>query len=107
MMARSLKFVKAAKPDTKKAIRLSREFFGFDPRTLKQRDLKWPKSLILMGACRRVDYLTDKFDGIFRQYYHDFNKKCVLLGSPDTQKNGDGMLIILGKFKITKSGITG
>jgi hypothetical protein len=101
------KYKKRIKAATKKALDLSRKFYSFDPRRISRRNIVWPKSFLVLGSCAQVDYISDKFDGKFKQYFHEFSGPCVLLGSPDSQKNGERMLIILGKFKLTKDGIIG
>jgi hypothetical protein len=98
---------KRIKPETKKAMALSKAFYGFDPRYLKRRNLTWPKSLVLLGACPQVDYISDKFDGKKRQYYHEFVHPTLIFAGPKAQKNGDNVLIIIGKFEITEDGIVG
>ena len=102
-----MKSRKRIKPETKKALALSKAFYGFDPRSLKRRNITWPKALVFLGACPQVDYITDKFDGKKRQYYHEFKRPTLIFAGPTPQKNGDNVLIIIGKFKITESGIIG
>jgi len=101
------KFKKFIKPAVKKAMDLSRKFYGFDPRRINRRKIVWPKSLVVLGSCAQIDYVSDKYDGKDKQYYHEFAGPCVLLGSPDAQQNGESMLIVLGKFKLTENGIIG
>lgn len=96
-----------------KALRLalekSEEFFGFKPRYIKKAAIEWPKSLVQIGAGARIDYISDKFDGKVRLYYHEFEGKDLPLvfAAPEPQKNGENMLIIVGKFQIEKDGIIG
>jgi len=103
----TFKMRRKIKKATMAAIELSRKFYGYDPRNIKSLNLVWPKSLVSLGACVQVDYASDKYDGILRQYYHEFEGPCVLLAAPKPQKNGQMMLVILGKFKINDNGIVG
>lgn len=89
------------------AIKLSKRFHGFDPRRLQSVDIVWPKALVLIGRCLRIDYLCDKFDGKDRIYFHEFKNQCVVYAGESPQKDGTSLLIIHGKFKIKPEGITG
>jgi len=102
-----MKSRKRIKPETKKAMALSKAFYGFDPRYLKRRNITWPGALVLLGACPQVDYISDKFDGKKRQYYHEFKRPTLIFAGPKPQRNGDNILIIIGKFEITEAGIIG
>ncbi len=90
-----------------KALKLSEKFFDMKPRFTKKIDIDYPKVLIRLGTCERVDYISDKFDGKNRYYYHEFDGPCELFTGESPQKNGYGLLIIIGKFKIKPEGITG
>jgi len=90
-----------------KAVKLSRKFYGFDPRKIKSIDVHWPKSLTCLGLCSQVSYVSDKTDGKMREYYHRFDGKVTLFAGVPSQKNGENLLIIKGKFKIQPEGITG
>ena len=91
----------------KKAIRLSKKFFGFDPRKIDRLPITWPKALVSLGPCSRIHYVNDKFDGKTREYFHDFDQPCIVLADPERQPNDCGMLVIIGRFKITEAGIEG
>ena len=91
----------------KRALRLSREFFEFEPREVKAIDIDWPKALVCLGACPQVDYISDKFDGVVRHYYHEFEEPCQVFAGESPQKDGSNILILHGKFKLESDGITG
>ena len=99
------------KRQVKKAVdrakKLSRRFYGFKPRRLRNCNIVWPKALVSLGACAQVDYVTDKFDGRVRRYYHEFTPDVLVLAGTDPQPNGDNLLIIKGKFQITEKGLVG
>lgn len=90
-----------------KAVKLSREFFGFNPRKIKAMDLNVPTVMTHIGGCPEVHYINDKWTGKLVQYYHKFGKDCQIYAFPDPQKNGDNVLMIRGKFKITEDGLIG
>ena len=96
-----------SKKQLKKAVELSRKFFGFKPRKLKVVELDFPETLVHIGGCPRVDYINDKWTGELVQYYHYFEKDCNVFAFPEPQENGDNVLMIRGKFKITKDGLIG
>jgi len=93
----------------RKALRKSEEFFGARPRWIKRIELEYPKTLVQIGACPRVDYVSDKWDGKMRLYFHNFDSgdMPVILAAPESQKNGDNMIVIIGKFKIEAEGLIG
>jgi len=90
-----------------RAAGLSETFHGFKPRYLKHRRIDWPQALTQIGHLVQVDYLSDKFDGKMRRYYHEFDAPVNLYADADAQPGGNNILIALGKFKIKKEGITG
>jgi len=90
-----------------RALELSEQFHGFKPRTIQQIKVEWPKSLVCLGPAARVDYISDKFDGTVRRYWHEFDDGSVLYTDPELQPDGSCMLIIIGKFTIEPEGITG
>jgi len=90
-----------------RAKKLSRRFYGYRPRHLRKCNIDWPKALVSLGVCARVDYVTDKFDGQVRRYYHEFVPGVLVLAGADPQPNGDSLLVIKGKFKITEEGLVG
>lgn len=89
------------------AARLSEKFHGFKPRRISQANITWPRALVRIGACAQVDYVSDKFDGKLRQYYHEFEKACHVYAFPRPQADGSNALLIVGKFKIDKDGLIG
>lgn len=95
------------KRQLKKAIDMSKKFFGFDPRKLSKAIIKWPKALWLIGGCARVDYVNDKWDGEPTQYYHYFESDVAVYAFPEPQEDGSNILLIKGKFKITADGLDG
>lgn len=90
-----------------KAVQLSRLFHASGPRAIHRVDVEWPKALVLIGPCVQVDYLSDKFDGRVRWYYHEFKEPCMIFAAPESQPDGDSLLVIKGKFRITADGIVG
>lgn len=99
---------KAANPSpVERASKLSKKFHGAAPRTVKHIDFRSPKCLALIGSCAQLDYISDKWDGKRRQYYHKFEKPCLVMADPDPQPDGSRLIVILGKFKITERGIIG
>lgn len=93
----------------KLALEKSEEFFGFKPRYIKKAKIDWPKSLVQIGAAAQVDYISDKFDGKVRRYFHEFEGEDLplIFAAPEPQPNGENMLVIVGKFKIESEGIIG
>jgi len=72
----------------------------------------WPQTLIQIGLCAQVDYVSDKWDGTVRRYYHEFDlgkakRPCLLFAAPDPQADGSMLLIIKGHFTIESDGIIG
>ncbi len=91
----------------KRAGVLSEKFYGQAARFEREVDIDWPKSLVSLGVCARVDYITDKWgDGLIR-YWHEFTGPAMLFADPDVQVDGNQLLVIYGKFKIESDGITG
>jgi hypothetical protein len=94
-------------PAVRKAARLSERFHGKPPRHLKDVALEWPRALVRLGRCARIDYVSDKFDGKTRRYFHDFRHTAQLFTSEKPLSGGRSMLLIIGKFSIKPEGITG
>ena len=94
-------------PDTDAALELSEKFHGYQPRRIKNTKITWPRSLVRIGACAQIDYVSDKFDGKLRRYYHEFVKPCEIYAVPNRQADGTNILIIRGRFKIKADGIIG
>ena len=90
-----------------RAVEMSKRFHGFSPRAIKELRLLWPKALVLLGPCTRVEYYSRKFDDKGRVYYHDFENECLVYAAESPQKDGSHLLIIHGHFKIEPEGITG
>lgn len=91
------------------AIKKSAEFFGFLPRRLHRIEIDWPKAAFIIGAGVRIDYASDKFDGKKRVYFHEFkpSSRVVIFAAEKPQPNGDNILIVKGKFRITDRGLIG
>ena len=89
------------------AWRLSKRFFGFDPRGVRTVTMEVPEALVMLGACTQVNYLCDKFDGTAREYWHRFEGAAFLAATPGKMKNGSRMLVIIGNFDIDEDGIKG
>ncbi len=91
------------------ALKKSQEFFGFRPRWVKRAKITWPKSLVQIGQCAQIDYISDKFDGKVRRYFHEFEGRelPLVFAAPEPQPNGDNVLVIVGRFKIESDGIIG
>jgi hypothetical protein len=90
-----------------RAEKLSGAFHGFEPRKLHRYEYEWPDSLVSLGRCAAVDYISDKFDGKVRRYTHEFEGVAELLADPEEQSDGTRLLIIRGDFLIEPDGITG
>jgi len=95
------------KKQTQAAIEMSEKFHGYKPRHIRNTRLTWPTSLVRIGACAQIDYVSDKYDGKLRRYYHEFETPCEVYAGPVTQADGTNLLIIRGKFKIKPDGIIG
>lgn len=91
----------------RRALKLSEKFHGAPPRKIKNINIRWPKALVQIGSAAQVDYVSDKFDGKLRQYYHEFEKPALILTAEKPQADGENLLIIKGQFRITKNGIVG
>ncbi len=91
----------------KAAVSLSTKFHQLLPQSLKKINIACPDNLVELGRCVQVNYVTDKFDEKPREYWHRFEGPAKLLATSTKQPNGDTWLIIAGKFKVKKEGITG
>jgi len=91
----------------KKALALSERFHQLVPRRIKMVKINWPKALMQIGGCVQINYLSDKFDGKPREYFHRFEGPAVVYTGERLQADGSCLLVIKGKFKITKEGIIG
>lgn len=90
-----------------KAEKLSEAFHGFKPRRRRRVELDFPTAMVSLGRVHRIEYLSDKFDGRLRSYFHDFEGPAALYTSDEPQKDGSTLLIIHGRFKVKAEGITG
>lgn len=92
-----------------RAIQKSAQFHGFIPRRLHRIRITWPKAMFIVGAAVRIDYLSDKFDGKKRIYWHDFapRSRVVVMAAESPQPDGDNLLVLKGKFKINERGLIG
>lgn len=91
----------------KRAVVRSYEFHGAPPRNLKVVNIKIHPVLVHIGGCMQLNYLSDKFDGEEREYYHRFGPGCKVFAFDRPQPDGSEILIIKGKFKIKPVGLTG
>lgn len=101
---------KTANPGSRalnQALDLSRRFHGATPRVVREINFRAPQSLVAIGECAQLDYVSDKFDGKRRRYFHEFEQPCKVLADPQRQTNGQSVIVLLGKFKITERGIIG
>lgn len=94
-------------PELAQALRLSRRFFGMNPRGRRSIAVRWPKAVTQLGICTRLEYASDKFDGKLRVYFHDFKRPPVLLTPGRQSGPGANMLILFGRFHVEDAGITG
>lgn len=95
------------KREIQAAAKLSEVFHQLAPRYLNKVKIDWPKALTCLGGCAQVNYISDKFDGKPREYYHQFEGPCKLYTGTRKGRQVQGLLIIHGNFKITKDGIVG
>lgn len=91
----------------REAISRSKRFHGRKIKNIKSVPIQWPKALVAIGRCARVDYLSDKYDGKMRLYFHEFDEPALILAGESEQKNGENLLIIKGRFDINSLGIVG
>ena len=101
---------KTANPGSRalsQALDLSRRFHGAAPRKVREINFRAPESLVSIGQCAQLDYVSDKFDGKRRRYFHEFEKPCTVLADPQRQADGQSLIVLLGNFKITERGIIG
>lgn len=89
------------------ALEKSAEFHGRPPKAVLRRSIPIPKAMIRIGTCAQVDYISNKWDNKFRQYFHEFEKFPEIYASAAPTKSGENILIIVGKFKIEADGIIG
>lgn len=91
----------------KRALKISARFYGFSPRRIQLMAWKWPKALAHLGRCSQLNYVSDKFDGKVREYFHQFENNAQVFTADSPQRNGDRLLIIRGRFKVKDEGIIG
>jgi hypothetical protein len=89
------------------AVELFAEFYKRRPKAIHHVEIVWPKALTQIGLCAQVDYVSNKYDGKPRRYYHKFKQPCWVYAAPNPQPDGDNLLVIKGKFKIKAEGIIG
>ncbi len=89
------------------AVELSEKFYDMPPRFKGKIDLEWPTALVSLGPCAQVDYISDKWDGIVRRYFHEFEDSAVLYADAEPQPDGTRILVIHGSFDIMPDGIAG
>ena len=102
-MSRARRIGKALKA----ALEKSAEFHGRAPKAILRKKLQVPKAMIRIGVCAQVDYVSNKWDGKFRRYFHEFEGEPEIYATAKPSSNGENMLIIVGKFKIEADGIIG
>lgn len=95
------------KRSMKKAVELSRRFYGLAPRQIRRVNITWPRALVCIGAGARIDYISDKFDGKVRRYFHEFEKEALVYIPDYPQPDGKNLIIIHGNFEFQPEGITG
>ena len=91
--------------EAKKALEKARAFYGNDNLTTEPKALKSyvpPVAFVDVGIGVAIEYDSDKFDGKYRIYRHEFTKKRRLLISTD-----GSTIIIDPPLKLTKRGIEG
>lgn len=91
----------------REALAKSSEFHGRPPKAIRRRRVRIPKALVRIGAAAQVDYVSDKWDGKFRRYFHEFENEPELYATPKPDRNGEMILVIVGKFKLNADGIIG
>lgn len=90
-----------------RAVKRSEKFYGLRARRARAVDIAWPKALARIGHCSQLNYLSDKFDGKLREYFHKFKKPPEVFVADKPQPDGSELIILKGKFKIKSVGITG
>jgi hypothetical protein len=93
--------------DLKKALALSERFHQLVPRRIIDKHFDWPRSLTQIGGASQINYLSDKYDGKLKEWWHRFTGRAVVYAIPKPQRDGTNVLIIRGKFKIKREGIIG
>lgn len=88
------------------AAHLSKRFHGFTPRRVSRFNVTWPKAVALLGHVVRIDYLSDKKDGVNRIYFHEFEHPPALL-APAARGDKKNLLLLRGRFAIKSEGIVG
>ena len=98
---------KTANSPTVDVVKASQMFTGFPPADKWNEHFDWPKAMPMIGPCTEIEYVSDKFDGKVRRYFHRFGKGTRVYFDHKPQRNGDRLLIIRGPFDIKPEGITG
>lgn len=93
--------------DRAKAVALSKKFHGFEPRRISKQRMNFPSAWTEIGVCSQLNYVTDKWDGKVREYFHEFVNECRIFAAPNVQPSGEALLLIKGNFEIRPEGITG
>jgi hypothetical protein len=63
--------------------------------------------LVGIGDAAQINYVSDKFDGEVREYFHKFGPGVEVFAADQPQPDGRELLVIIGKFKIKPEGIVG
>jgi len=95
------------KAAVQRAVRRSKSFWGFTPRKIDRIRLTWPGALVNLGRCSQVNYVSDKYDGELREYFHKFEGNVEIFAADSAQADGREIIVIIGKFKIKPEGIVG
>lgn len=61
-----------------------------------------PEAVVEIGEILAIEYRSDKFDGVSRDYRHDVTKHRRLFLSPD-----GGTIVVWPPFRVTTRGIEG
>lgn len=96
-----------ASKSLKEALEKSSEFHGRAPKAVRRRRLVVPKALVRIGAAAQIDYVSDKWDGKSRRYFHEFEEMPEIYATARPDRSGQMMLVLVGKFKIEADGIIG
>jgi hypothetical protein len=94
-------------PELQTAVNLFETFHERDPKRVSRVRIDWPKALVQIGNCAQIDYISNKYDGRSRRYYHEFKQPCYVFVGARPQGDGDNLIVIKGKFKIKAEGIIG
>ena len=97
MSSRHLKQIKEAR-------RVYSKWFHFDSEDIVEHPFPFKMNgntlvLVHLGSVARIDYDSDKFDGKFKGYTHNFKKK------PFLYTTYNGKVLIISPVRLTSAGI--